>query len=165
MIYIPVAAPFTAVLRIADSISTNLVSYQILRASDSSVFASGSPTWLGSSLWSVIFTPTVADETYVLTIDNATLDVQVSESYKATVADQVAVAQSSGTSAAELLLKVNAAISKILNGGAVQSYMIGGKNVMYMSLDQLKRLRDDLRKEVSSGQTGTRLFATFGNPS
>lgn len=163
MVYIPVNAAFTAVLRVPDSQSGDTISYAIIKASDGSTFAAGTPSWLGSNLWSVIFTPTTADETYVLTITDTTLDSQVSESYKATAVSQVATAQTTATTAAELLTKVNAAISAHLNGGAVQAYTINGRNIMYMSLDQLMRLREQLQKETRV-TTRTRAYGRFGVP-
>lgn len=163
MVYIPVSAAFTAVLRVPDSASGDTMSYAIIKASDGSTFASGTPSWIGSNLWSVIFTPTVAEETYVLTITDTTLDSQVSESYKATAVSQVATAQTTATTAAELLTKVNAAISARLNGGAVLSYMIGNRNVMYMSLEALIKLRDQLMKETRV-TTRTRAYGRFGVP-
>lgn len=166
MIYTAVNASLSAVLRIPDSLPADSVTYSILRASDGSTFATGAAISIGSGLWKVTFTPLVVDETYVLTLNDTPRDVQTSESYKATVSSipTVVAPTPPAVTAAELLVKVTAAISSILTGGAVQSYMIGGRNVMYMSLDQLTRLRDNLRKEVSSGRTGTRLFATFSNP-
>lgn len=65
----------------------------------------------------------------------------------------------------ELLTAVETAILALMNGGAVQSYMIGGRNIMYMSLDQLQRLREKLQGEVRATQTTNRTYGTFANPS
>ena len=65
----------------------------------------------------------------------------------------------------EMLDKVNTAIVARLDGGAVQSYSIGGRNIQYISLGELYKLRDILRKEVnSSNVSNTRLYAGFGEP-
>ena len=55
----------------------------------------------------------------------------------------------------DLLDKVEAAIDRRLDGGAVDSYAIRGRNLKYVGLNDLFRLRDQLRREVeSAGQTG-----------
>lgn len=164
MVYITVNNSFIAVLRIPDSLPTDAVTYVITRASNGTTFGTGSATSLGNNLWKVEFTPTVVDETYVLSLDDTTLDVQTSESYKATIDSPVVTAPVTAATASELLDQVNSAISAILNGGAIQSYMIGGRNVMYMSLDQLMRLRDQLRKEVNCSSKN-RTYGTFAEPS
>lgn len=64
-----------------------------------------------------------------------------------------------------LLDNVEAAINARLTGGAVQSYSIGGRNLQYITLSELKKLRDDLKREIASESGGTRNFAKFGNPS
>lgn len=165
MNYIGYNTAFTAVLRIPDSAAGDTVTYTIIKASNGATFGSGAATSLGNNLWKVTFTPTTQDETYVLTVDDETLDVQTSESYMCVNTQPVAVEQTTATTSAELLTKVNSAISALLNGGAVQSYMIGGRNVMYMSLDQLQRLRETLQKEISSSQSKNRTYGTFANPS
>jgi hypothetical protein len=55
----------------------------------------------------------------------------------------------------ELLDKVEAAITARLDGGAVQSYSIGGRNIQYIGLSELIKLRDELRRNlsVSGGKT------------
>jgi hypothetical protein len=49
---------------------------------------------------------------------------------------------------AELLVKVETAIAAILDGGAVQSYSIGGRNLSRMPLEDLQDMRADLLREV-----------------
>lgn len=51
---------------------------------------------------------------------------------------------------AELLVLVEAAIETRLSGGAVQSYSIRGRQLQYMSLQELRNFRDQLRREVSA---------------
>lgn len=64
-----------------------------------------------------------------------------------------------------LLDNVEAAINARLTGGAVQSYSIGGRNLQYITLSELKKMRDDLKREITAESGGTRNFAKFGNPS
>ncbi|MBI5147757.1 MAG: hypothetical protein HZA37_01235 [Parcubacteria group bacterium] len=64
----------------------------------------------------------------------------------------------------ELLDKVEAAIDARLSGGAVQSYSIGGRNLQYVTLEDLKRLRAELKREIASAQGGGRTYAKFTDP-
>lgn len=165
MIYIPVNQPVTAVLRIPDSQSGDTVTYLVIKASDGLTFASGNAVFVAHNLWRVTFTPVAADEVYVVRLDDVTLDVQTSESFKAVTSPQVAVEEGGAETPEELLQKVNAAISALLNSGAIHSYMIGGRNIVYMTLSELVSFRDKLKREVASTKTDTRTFAQFGNPS
>jgi len=64
----------------------------------------------------------------------------------------------------EMLDNVEIAINARITGGAVQSYSIGGRNLQYISLDELRNLRDQLRREIAgSGENTT--YASFGSPS
>ena len=49
-----------------------------------------------------------------------------------------------------LLDKVEAAIDARLDGGAVDSYAIRGRNLKYVGLTDLFALRDQLRREVET---------------
>jgi len=64
----------------------------------------------------------------------------------------------------EILDNVELAINARLTGGAVQSYSIGGRNIQYISLSELLKLRDKLRQEIA-GAKGTTTYAKFDNPS
>jgi len=64
----------------------------------------------------------------------------------------------------EMLDNVETAINARLTGGAVQSYSIGGRNLQYIPLQDLYKLRDQLRREIS-GSGGTTTYASFGSPS
>jgi len=67
--------------------------------------------------------------------------------------------------ALELLTAVETAITARLSGGAVQSYSIGGRNIQYISLGELYKLREQLRKEVNaSNVTTTRMYGSFAEP-
>lgn len=64
----------------------------------------------------------------------------------------------------ELLDKVEAAIEARLSGGAVQSYSIGGRNLQYVTLEELRKLRDQLKREIASESGKARTYAKFTNP-
>lgn len=66
----------------------------------------------------------------------------------------------------EMLDNVEAAINARMTGGAVQSYSIGGRNLQYITLTELIKLRDSLRQEIASnGGSGSRTsYARFDNP-
>ena len=68
-------------------------------------------------------------------------------------------------SAQVMLDNIEAAINARLTGGAVQSYSIGGRNLQYISLSELRQMRDQLKREVAS-QTpnGARTYAKFTDP-
>ncbi|MEI8350084.1 MAG: hypothetical protein WCI77_08010 [Candidatus Omnitrophota bacterium] len=66
----------------------------------------------------------------------------------------------------EMLDSVETAIKAITDGGAVQSYSIGGRNIQRMSIIELMSLRDKLKKEIASDQgVNTRTYASFKDPS
>lgn len=64
----------------------------------------------------------------------------------------------------EMLDNVENAINARLTGGAVQAYSIGGRNLQYIPLTELYKLRDQLRREIA-GSGGTTTYASFGSPS
>ena len=64
----------------------------------------------------------------------------------------------------EMLDNVEAAINARIIGGAVQSYSIGGRNLQYIPLQDLYKLRDQLRREIA-GAGGATTYASFGRPS
>lgn len=63
----------------------------------------------------------------------------------------------------EMLDAVNAAILAKLNGNAVQSYSIGGRNIQYYSLKALQDLRQQLQAELGA-ENGTTNYASFERP-
>jgi hypothetical protein len=63
----------------------------------------------------------------------------------------------------EMLKNVEIAINARMTGGAVQSYSIGGRNLQYITLAELIKLRDTLRQEVKSASSRTS-YARFDNP-
>jgi hypothetical protein len=68
------------------------------------------------------------------------------------------------TTAQKLLDAVNAAIQTILDGGAVQSYSIKGRNLSRMSLAELMSLRDSLKMEVYREKTAESIAQGLGDP-
>lgn len=63
----------------------------------------------------------------------------------------------------EMLDNLDTAINTKMTGGAVQSYSIGGRNIQYISLSELLKLRDQLRREITAGKDTT-TYAKFDNP-
>lgn len=70
----------------------------------------------------------------------------------------------SAPSKQEMLDNLETAINARMTGGAVQSYSIGGRNLQYISISELIKLRDQLRKEIA-GSKDTTTYAEFDNPS
>ncbi len=62
----------------------------------------------------------------------------------------------------EMLDNVETAINARLTGGAVASYSIAGRNLQYISLSELMKLRDKLKAEVA-GTKQTTTYAGFEN--
>ena len=63
----------------------------------------------------------------------------------------------------EMLENVEIAINARMTGGAVQSYTISGRNIQYIGLEELRKLRDQLRREIA-GSGGTTTYGSFGRP-
>ncbi len=63
----------------------------------------------------------------------------------------------------EMLDNVENAINARMTGGAVSSYTIGGRNLQYITLTELIKLRDQLRREIA-GSNDTTTFVRFDNP-
>lgn len=78
MDYIQTDQAFTAVIIIPESSSGDTVTYAIYKASDGSTFASGSMTFVAGYAWKVSFTPD-EDDTYILAVDDTTIDSQREE--------------------------------------------------------------------------------------
>ena len=64
----------------------------------------------------------------------------------------------------EMLDNVETAINARITGGAVQSYSIGGRNLQYIPLQDLYKLRDQPRREIA-GSGGATTYVSFGRPS
>jgi len=63
----------------------------------------------------------------------------------------------------EMLENVEIAINARMTGGAVQSYSINGRNLQYITLSELLKLRDQLRREIA-GSNDTTTYASFKEP-
>lgn len=151
-----VNSAFNAVIYIQESSSDDTVTYNIYRSSDGQNLSSGNMSHVASGWWKVSYTPASAG-TFAIEVFNSTLDVKYS-------IEIIATATSTTITSTTLLAQVEAAISARMSGGAVQSYSIGGRNLQYISLSELRQLRDDLRREVSAGAGGARNYARFDNP-
>jgi hypothetical protein len=68
------------------------------------------------------------------------------------------------TSTQKLLDAVNAAIQTILDGGAVQSYSIKGRNLARMGMGELMALRDQLKVEVAREKSAESIAQGLGDP-
>ncbi len=64
----------------------------------------------------------------------------------------------------EMLDAVKTAIYNRLNGGAIQSYSINGRNIQYATLDELQKMRRDLEAAIAGESGGARNFVSFSNP-
>lgn len=65
------------------------------------------------------------------------------------------------TTPEDMLAAVNQAIAANLNGGAVQSYSIGGRNIQKATLAELWKMRDDLTRLIGAQKGGGRTYAKF----
>lgn len=163
------------VIPIPESLNTDTVTIEIRRLSDNYTWnfttlefaetpASGSLTFVSDITWKASFTPPTAD-TYVVTIEDETLDIKHVQVLRAIVQSPTAAVvppTSAETTPAALLAAVNAAIATRLSGGAVQSYSIGNRNLQYMTLSELMALRKQLAREVAISRQRTNLV-TFGD--
>lgn len=167
MDYITVNESFSAALRLPDSANGNAVTYVIYKTSDGSVFATGSAAFIASEYWRVTFTPTSLNETYIVHLIDSTADRTVSQHYKAVASAVATTVDTTDTDNAALLAQVNAAIRDRLNGGGTQMYTIGGRTVQYISLSELMKWRDQLRREINSALSpnDTQTHAKFMRPS
>jgi len=147
--------------RLSDGYTWNFTNLLFQNASNS-----GNMTFVSDIIWKQSFTPPTAD-TYIVTITDSTRDVKYVQVLQATTttAASVVVDEVAGSDAASMLNAVNQAISARLNGGAVNSYSIGGRELQYISLKELLDLRSQLQKEIGATKTGTRTYAQFKRPS
>ncbi len=63
----------------------------------------------------------------------------------------------------EMLDNIETAINALITGGTVQSYSINGRNIQKIPLDELRRMRDQLRRELQA-PGGTTGYASFKDP-
>lgn len=165
MDYIQVNKAHTEVIGIPESQSSDVVTFQIFRASDNSLFASGNAVYVGGFNWKLSFTPTALD-VYAIDVYDQVLDMTYSRSLQAVSSATLSqpVGGDETPTTAELIVLIDKAIGARLKGGAVQSYSIGGRNLQYMTLSELRSLRADLNKEIAAQNGGGRTYAKFVNP-
>lgn len=165
MDYIQVNKTHTEVIGIAESKDGHIVTFQVFKASDNSLFASGTAVYVGGLNWKISFTPTALD-VYAIDVYNQDLDVTYSRSVQAvssvTLSQPVEDEETPTTS--ELIELIDKAIATRLRSGAVQSYSIGGRNLQYMTLSELRNLRADLSKQIAAQNGGGRNYAKFVSP-
>ncbi len=165
MDYIQVNKVHTEVIGIPESQSSDTVTFNVFKASDNSLFASGAAVYVGGLNWKISFTPTVLD-VYAIDVYNQALDVTYSRSVQAvsSVTLSQPVEDEETPTASELIELIDKAIATRLRGGAVQSYSIGGRNLQYMTLSELRNLRADLGKQIAAQNGGGRNYAKFVSP-
>ena len=165
MDYIQVNKIHTEVIGIPESNSAHTVTFQIFKASDNYLFASGAVVYVGGINWKLSFTPTSLD-VYAIEVRNQDLDVTYSRSVQAvsSVTLSQPVEEETTPTTNELIELIDKAIAARLRGGAVQSYSIGGRNLQYMTLSELKNLRTELNELLAAGKGGGRNYAKFVNP-
>jgi hypothetical protein len=166
MDYIQVNKAHTEVIGIPESNSGHTVTFQVYKASDNSLFASGTAVYVGGLNWKISFTPTSLN-VYAIDVYNQTLDVTYSRSVQAvnsvTLSQPVEDEEEPPTTN-ELIDLIDKAIATRLRGGAVLSYSIGGRNLQYLTLSELRNLRADLGKQIAAQNGGGRNYAKFVSP-
>ena len=165
MDYITINEAFTAVVPIPESTNIDTVTYTVYK-SDGTVFASGNATFIAGINWKVSFTPNIED-VFIVEVNDSTLDVKYSQSFKCVRSSTMAASIITTTAAsnAEMLGKVNLAITARLNGGAVQAYTINGRNIQYVTLTELWKMREQLEQVIAAEAGGTRNYARLERPS
>ncbi len=166
MDYIQVNKVHTEVVGIPESNSGHTVTFQVYKASDNSLFASGAAVYVGGLNWKISFMPTSLD-VYAVDVHNLDLDVTYSRSVQAV--SSVTLSQPVGDEETtptinELIELIDKAIAARLRGGAAQSYSIGGRNLQYMTLSELRSLRAELNKQLAAQKGGGRNYAKFVDP-
>jgi lipopolysaccharide/colanic/teichoic acid biosynthesis glycosyltransferase len=63
----------------------------------------------------------------------------------------------------EMLNNVNTAINSLMTGGAVQEYTINGRSLKKYSLDELMKLKDQLKSELRAESGPVRTYVEFGD--
>lgn len=165
MDYIQINKAHTEVIGIPESQSAHVVTFQVFKASDNSVFASGTAVYVGGLNWKFSFTPNALD-VYAIDVYNQNLDTTYSRSVQAvsSVTLSQPVDDEETPTASALIDLIDKAIATRLRGGAVQSYSIGGRNLQYMTITELRNLRADLSKQIAAQNGGGRNYAKFVNP-
>lgn len=162
MDYIIINEVVDLVLPIPGSQSGDTVTYEIIK-SDGTVAQSGSMSFVRDEMWKVAYAP-AALGVIILKGNDTTIDSKRENIYKvvssSTVTQPLAGDDSTPTPA-ELIVLVDRAIKQRLAGGAVQAYAIGGRNIEYMTLKELREMRAELQQQIASASGGGRNFAKY----
>lgn len=162
MDYIVINEEVDLVLPIPGSQSSDTVTYELIR-SEGTVVQSGSLTFIRDEMWRVTYKP-FALGVLILKGYDTTIDSKRENVYKVisgTTVTQPVAGDDSTPTAAELIVLVDRAIKQRLAGGAVQSYSIGGRNIQYMTLKELREMRSELQQQIASADGGGRNFAKY----
>ena len=146
------------ILRLSDAYTWNFITLAFENSANSAAM-----TFISDIDWKQSFTPPSLGK-YIVKIHDETLDVKYRQYIDAvsTVDPIVSVAAITDTTAAAMLTAVNNAITVRMNGGAVQAYTINNRNIQYMTLSELLKLRRELQTEVANkDSSGGRTFAGF----
>lgn len=162
--YISVGQLYNITENIPLSAEGDNVEIEILRLSDSKtwdfsagVFAIGNNRgemeFIKDSKWKASFTPAQADHYEVTIYFNSREYYQslISEIRTQTIS-QIAV---SAPTKQQMLDALETAIYNRMVGGSVISYSIRGRNIQYMQLGEMRKMRDDLKKEIASERSGS----------
>lgn len=165
MDYIQINKEHTEAIGIPESKPGHIVTFQVFRASDNSIFASGAAVYVGGLNWKFSFTPTDLG-VYAIDVYDQDLDTTYSRSVEAvsSVTLSQPVDNNVTPTAQELIDLIDKALAARLRGGAVQAYSIGGRNLEYMTPSELRNLRADLCKQIAAQNGGGRTYAKFGDP-
>lgn len=149
---------------IPQSSSGDTVTYEIFNSAGT-VLQSGSMTFVRDEIWKIAFTPTALG-TITLKVNDTTITSKRESFFQVVsqvTAGGIPVSDTTDDTDAELLVKVKAAIVARMNGGAVQSYTVAGRDIQYCTLKELLELRDYLERKIDSASstTGGRTYATF----
>lgn len=162
MDYIVINEEVDLVLPIPGSQSGDTVTYELIK-SDGTVAQNGALTFIRDEMWRVAYKP-LALGVIILKGYDATIDSKRENVYRVvsgTTVTQPVAGDDSTPTAAELIVLVDRAIKQRLAGGAVQAYAIGGRNIQYMTLKDLREMRAELQQQIASTTGGSRNFAKY----
>lgn len=162
MDYIIINEEVDLVLPVPGSQSGDTVTYELIK-SDGTVVQSGALTFIRDEMWRVTYKP-VALGVLILKGFDVTIDSKRENVYKVvsgTSVTQPVAGDDSTPTAVELIVLVDRAIKQRLAGGAVQAYSIGGRNIQYMTLKELREMRAELQQQIASATGGGRNFAKY----
>lgn len=175
--YIEIGALKSVIQTIPDSNDGDSVTIEIRRLSDgytwnfislafTSAATTGTMTFVSGIAWKQTFTPPTQD-TYIVTVTHAAHDVKYAQVFEArsTTPPTATVTAADDTSTSAMLTRVKNAISVRLSGGMVDSYSIGGRNIRYVQISELLKLKRELEQDLASENGGATNYVSFSNPS